>query len=88
MEITKKENGQVQILEPAFPFVTISQKQNFAGQIEMTQTAVTGMSLRDYFAAQALQVAMQSGAFELEETTEIVTWSFSIADEMLSQRKK
>jgi hypothetical protein len=51
-----------------------------------TQYAQEGMTLRDYFAAKALQAASNRAiAFTRKEIAE---WSYLIADEMMKAREK
>ena len=57
--------------EPAFPHV------NFMGQ------KITGMTLRDYFAAKAMQVLARGLAYS--ETAEA---AYKLADKMMKEREK
>jgi len=45
---------------------------------------VTGMTLRDYFAARAMQGIIYEGA---ESSLEIAKWSYEMADAMLKARE-
>ena len=48
-----------------------------------------GISMRDYFAAKALQGMFASGNLELRDTNEIIAEAaYKIADAMLKARKK
>ena len=50
-----------------------------------TQYAQEGMTLRDYFAAKALQAASnRSSAYTRKDIAE---WSYSVADEMMKARE-
>jgi len=46
----------------------------------------SGMSLRDYFAAAALQGLLADHTVEMD-TSEYARWSYELADEMLEERK-
>lgn len=71
---------------PAFPFGQISEKtgQPINGYFN------EGMTLRDYFAAKAMQSLLNSGyedGFE-EDCKGLATLAYEIADAMLAERKK
>lgn len=68
----------------AFP---TQDSEEFNGQREIY--AETGMSLRDYFAAKAMQgLMMQDSVSQCWRNEKIAEWSYKIADEMLRQRLK
>jgi hypothetical protein len=48
--------------------------------------AETGMSLRDYFAAKAMQAQIQCGEFVTKQHTAF--WAYEVADAMLAEREK
>lgn len=68
----------------AFPFGVKETSENYEGRVEVTEQIEEGMTLRDYFAAKAMQalVAPENGA------TLIACTAYSIADAMLEARKK
>ena len=47
-----------------------------------------GMTLRDYFAAKAMQGELSSGCQNVENDEDLVKYSYSIADLMLLERSK
>jgi hypothetical protein len=59
-----------QIMEQAFP--------------NPHRTDISGMTLRDYFAAKAMQGILYEGA---ESSLEIAKWSYEMADAMLKARE-
>ena len=59
---------------PAFPSADFEQHE------------YTGMTLRDYFAAKAMQGMLS--ASENYQTRELARYAFDVADAMLSQREK
>ena len=74
---------------PAFP---VSSYVNEDGQTRAS--AIQGMSLRDYFAAKAMQGLAESFEYESETKSPEMTiyylamWSYEIADAMLIAREK
>ena len=52
--------------------------------------AENGMSLRDWFAAMALQgeLASQQGGNEVYNAEELALWCYQVADAMLKEREK
>jgi hypothetical protein len=70
--MTKKDGG------PAFPMV---------GQIdEFRSVAITGMTLRDWFAGQALAGVMEKYAYVRPEAN--AKEAYALADAMIAQREK
>ena len=64
--------------EPAFPFVA----KDKTGMI-----INAGMSLRDYFAAKAMQGCISGTPHSVDiEPTELATWCYIMADRMLKAR--
>ena len=64
--------------QPAFPFVA---KDKTGMMIN------TGMSLRDYFAAKAMQGSISGTPHNVDiEPTELATWCYIMADRMLKAR--
>jgi hypothetical protein len=57
------------------------------GQPQMNVIVQSGMTLRDYFAAQALSMK-QMQEFDLSETGAIAAWAYSIADSMVNIRQE
>jgi hypothetical protein len=47
-----------------------------------------GMTLRDYFAAKAMQSVIIQDAYEYESAAELSHWAYEIADAMLEEREK
>lgn len=66
---------------PAFP-VTPTDR---SGQIGPTEF---GMTLRDYFAAKAMQGIDANAQFSKSTATDIARWSYEQADAMLAEREK
>ena len=56
----------------------------FPGQTNFNQ----GMSLRDYFAAKALQGALADSSMQQEDYSELAGWAYKVADAMLAERDK
>lgn len=77
----------------AFPTVTRTEKgQNFGNahhDYEVTISAQDGMSLRDYFAAQALAgfTATEGDTYDEQGTAKVASRCYRIADAMLVARK-
>lgn len=69
------EQARVDDGGPAFPVATID------GYMQ------AGMSLRDYFAAKAME-GMQSGGARISNMANTVHWAYEIADAMLKARRK
>lgn len=67
---------------PAFPVVGMSQ----IGQQPVTAVFDSGMSLRDYFAAMAMQAMLSSQECPLDAMTEIPKAAYVIASTMLKER--
>lgn len=63
---------------PAFPTV-----------VDMAPELHEGMTLRDYFAAKAMQsgLARSSGLFSIEDVIDLAKGSYRIADAMLAARE-
>lgn len=49
---------------------------------------VAGMSLRDYFAAKAMQALIERYGYERSETDNLAECSYDVADSMLAERAK
>lgn len=82
---------------PAFPSKFTRSDKN-AGEVRMQFTAAGGMTLRDYFAAKAMQSTLESeSALETIEAAAtdthmktaalVARMSYAIADEMLKARQ-
>ena len=70
---------------PAFPVLDTS--QNLAtGETTVHQACYSGMTLRDYFAAQAMQGMI--AAAENYQTHELAQYAYEVADAMLKARKE
>ena len=69
---------------PAFPTYDIlhdAKTSLFVG----LGTKSEGMSLRDYFAGQALAVCIRN---DFESSEELARWAYNIADAMLAERER
>jgi hypothetical protein len=53
-----------------------------------TGTMQLGMELRDYFAAKAMQGIMASSEIDWENSTDLASTCYKIADEMLRAREE
>lgn len=75
---------------PAFPQKKITQliASEDGSVAEPVYEVVGGMSLRDYFAGQALQGVMASGSVQLMKNEDAVAMSYRVADLMLAERAK
>jgi hypothetical protein len=67
---------------PAFP---VSSEFASMNNKDSTHTPLIGMTLRDYFAAKAMQVMIANDETTFEEDAES---AYAIADKMLAQREK
>lgn len=67
---------------PAFP---IPREIAWATNPDSGNTPLVGMTLRDYFAAKAMQVMIANDETTFEEDAES---AYAIADKMLAQREK
>ena len=76
---TKLKNGG-----PAFPAPQLSDIG------ACTPAEAAGMSLRDYFAAAAMQGELAGNAGEWRDTSvgDLARWSYRVADAMLAERAK
>lgn len=54
---------------------------------DVYERAELGMSLRDYFAAKAMQGCCVCEGPEFPSPTVIAKWSYAVADEMLKERE-
>ena len=71
---------------PAFPEVRIRSGDNYNPP---TRLYYGGMTLRDYFAAKAMQGAIASSSDKLDFGPDLgATWAYQVADAMLAARKK
>jgi len=72
--------------EPAFPYSGVRYTRDGVDQ------STTGMSLRDYFAAKAMQVCPEMDAYNMKDNEGrcnfIARKSYEIADAMLRERTK
>jgi hypothetical protein len=74
----------------AFPIVGISENQS-TGEVTCHETSAPGMSLRDYFAAKAMQGCLAmwpAKAGELPKVDGIAEAAFAYADAMLKAREQ
>ena len=76
-EMTKKNDGG-----PAFPF---GQTDADSGQL-VNGWGSEGMTLRDYFAAKAMQGFLANP--ERSNTRDVAKWAYSAADAMLAAREQ
>lgn len=72
--VTKMDNQPKQM--PAFPITAGNHVYN------------TGMTLRDYFAAKAMQSYVQLNETGIIQPSEIAEYAYSYADAMLAERSK
>jgi len=80
--------------EPAFP-TTKRFSENYMdsagyGRCREVSTLAGGMTIRDYFAAKAMQGIVMNPTEKCQPFTnsQLAQWSFAIADAMLEERKK
>ena len=77
--MSNKDNG-----EPAFPTARVT--INGIDETEGIEAYGPGMTLRDYFAAKAMQAYITNlGVDDIVETC-VAEWSYEIADSMLEAR--
>ena len=67
---------------PAFPFECVTSRTG----APMDWTNYKGMTLRDYFAGQAMQALLQFGTYGVDEKDGAAEWAYRIADAMLKER--
>jgi hypothetical protein len=72
---------------PAFPSYEVIEEMTDRGYIEKT-LPIGGMSLRDYFAAQALMGIMACPGLNLKEGNKYARLACELADAMLAERDK
>ena len=70
---------------PAFPVHSVSWKEK--GE-DCVAIGTHGMTLRDYFAGQALAGLSAQTAFATEPSETLASWSYQQADAMLAARKE
>lgn len=74
---------------PAFPTAKITVLAEDGQQPEYSSLEWPGMTLRDYFAANAMQGLLASwGSHDVEDFREIAEDAYSAADAMLTAREK
>ena len=80
--MSKEDNGG-----PAFPQTQTLDKENTNGFVSGLDVGEGGMTLRDYFAAKAMQgfAADPNYGAKIQEMAE---WSYKWADAMLAERSK
>jgi len=67
----------------------MSSEQEDGGQFRLGEWPELGMSLRDYFAAKAMEAMLSIEQVHLDHgETEIAVWSYQQADAMLAERNK
>lgn len=77
----------------AFPHDVEERSENIYGEIQTSEYSHPGMTLRDYFAAKAMQgltsdVTQVSRREGQSYVTEIASMSYMLADAMLKERNK
>lgn len=73
---------------PAFPTFELEDRWvEGNGRHEEISIPTGGMSLRDYFAAKAMQGFYASGKWGVREAANVAPWSYEIADAMLRARE-
>lgn len=74
---------------PAFPAPHLPRIPGAgAPPIGIGNSAQTGMTLRDYFAAAALQGILANSNIVLSKSADVVLAVYELADEMLTERNK
>ena len=63
-------------------------KKETGGPAFPTGTAFQGMTLRDYFAAKAMQGILSSPQYWIGEDSQLVNAAYELADAMLKEREK
>ena len=73
---------------PAFPCRILPRQTDseFRSGLSPTSHLMPGMSLRDYFAAAALQGMMES--WKMVSAEQVATWAYQRADAMLKAREQ
>ena len=76
--------------EPAFPSMTKQSIQSARqqGVSHPEETYVPGMTLRDYFAAKAMQSYVDSQELAGANEITVAAWSYKMADAMLKAREE
>lgn len=72
---------------PAFPIEKFPVKFDKKGYAESFKS-YSGMTLRDYFAAKAMQGIIISMGMSQTQINDIVKWSYNFSDAMLEAREK
>lgn len=75
---------------PAFPVDCVWDDRNmplYGVQTGNAQGWATGLSIRDYFAAKAMQAGHSNIGFNGRDMAEIAEWAYRVADAMLRARK-
>lgn len=80
--MSTKDNGG-----PAFPVMGSTQNMT-TGETVVHQTADYGMTLRDYFAAKAMQASMATEPDGDAAPCDHARYAYQMADAMLEARKK
>ena len=78
----KKDGGS------AFPSETLSHYQDNAGNMTPVFETKGGLSIRDYFAGQALAGLCAKEVWNDGEECVLASWSYALADAMLEEREK
>lgn len=79
--MTKTDGG------PAFPTIETT-LSNLGGQQYTAYVPVHGMSLRDWFAGQALMGMFSSNQWYTGQGSDAAKWAYHHADAMLAEREK
>jgi hypothetical protein len=73
---------------PAFPTGTQISQNNTTGETTVFQYLTDGMTLRDYFAAKAMDSYLRSPQAEIVSVKTIAECAYEMADQMLIERNK
>ena len=73
---------------PAFPTETQITENQSTGEVTVHQYLSDGMTLRDYFAAKAMDSYLRSPQAEIVSVKTIAECAYEMADQMLKERNK
>lgn len=73
--------------QPAFPVASYDHQTFAPSNIEEEKRLLSGMTLRDYFAAKAMQAYVTRGGYPDDGFDELISkWAYEISDAMLAAR--
>ena len=74
---------------PAFPSIRIERGMDIAGNGCNVRVYLPGMTLRDYFAGEAMAgMCSDPGLYREEGFEQVADWAYSQADAMIARRSK